>query len=278
MAAQPEVIALWPGAAPGSEGWTHQERRTVRRSDGLRLLRNVARPTLTVHLPAPEKATGTGVVVAPGGAFHFLADEHEGTDVASWLTERGIAALVLRYRVLPTADDDVAFESEFAKHMADPALSWSLTTEARAMSVADGLQAMRVARRRAGEWGLDREHIGIMGFSAGGYVTCWVALQHDASSRPAFVAPIYGAPFGEFSVPASAAPMFLAFATDDAMMVPNSLPLYSAWREAGKRVELHVYSRGGHGFGMRKNGLPSDHWIEQFAAWLAAEGFLPRRD
>ncbi len=143
------------------------------------------------------------------------------------------------------------------------------------MAVADGLQAMQGARRRAGEWGLDPERIGIMGFSAGGVVTSGVALQHDAESRPAFVAPIYSAPFGEYSVPASAAPMFLVFATDDEMAVRNSLPLYSAWREAGKRVEMHAYSRGGHGFGMRKHGLPSDHWIEQFAAWLAAEGFLP---
>jgi acetyl esterase/lipase len=215
------------------------------------------------------------VIVAPGGGFHFLADEHEGTDVATWLAERGIAALVLRYRVLPTADDDETFESEFDQRMANVETFWSLTNEARAMAVADGHQAMRLARRRAGEWGLDPERIGIMGFSAGGYVASWVALQTDAETRPAFVAPIYGAPFGEFSVPGGAPPMFLTIATDDDLIVPNSLTLYSAWREAGGRVEMHVFSRGGHGFGMHKNGLPSDHWIDRFLDWLKTEGFLP---
>lgn len=278
MTAQPEVIALWPGAAPGSESWTHQERRMVRKSDGLELLRNIVRPTLTVHLPDPATATGTGVVVAPGGAFHFLADAHEGIDVATWLTERGIAALVLRYRVLPTVDDDDAFEAEFDRRMTDAETIWSLTREARDMGVADGLQAMRVARRHAGAWGLDPERIGIMGFSAGGYVASWVALQNDPESRPAFVAPIYAALFGGFSVPAGAPPMFLAFATDDPLIVPSGLPLYAAWREAGQRVELHAFSQGGHGFGMRQNGLPSDHWIDLFHAWLKAEGFLPSSD
>ena len=269
--AQPIVIPLWPDGAPGSEGWTQRE-KTGFTSPDIPIRRNVARPTLAVYLPDPAVATGTAVVVCPGGAFHFLADEHEGTEVAAWLVERGIAAFLLRYRVVPTAADDATFQREFRESMADRERLWELTREARGMGVADGLQAIRTVRRRAAEWGVAPNRIGVMGFSAGGYVTLGVATGYDAESRPDFAAPIYAAP-RESAIPADAPPLFIALASDDDMAFKGNLPLCSAWREAGHSVEMHVFARGGHGFGMRRKGLPSDRWIELFGTWLAAEGF-----
>ena len=270
---KPFEFPIWPGAAPGSEDWTQREQAGVVSPD-MKVVRNVARPTLTAYLPDPAVATGTAVVVCPGGAFHFLAIEHEGTDVAGWLVERGIAAFLLRYRVLPTAVDDAAFDRQFRANMADRDVLWSRTREAREMGVADGQQAIRVVRRRAAEWGVTPNRIGVMGFSAGGYVTLGVATGYDAESRPDFAAPIYAAPY-ESAIPADAPPLFVALASDDDMAVRGSVPLYQAWREAGHPVELHVFARGGHGFGMRRKGLPSDRWIELFGAWLAGEGFGP---
>lgn len=272
---QPIVIPLWPDGAPGSEDWTQQEQDSTL-SSGLKVVRNVARPTLTAYLPDPAVASGTAIVVCPGGAFHFLADEHEGTDVARWLVERGIAAFILRYRVVPTAPDDAAFQRQYQERMADRAKLMELTREARRMGVADGLQAMRLVRRRAAEFGVAPDRIGIMGFSAGGYVTLGVATQYDAASRPDFAAPIYAAPL-QSDIPADAPPLFVALASDDEMAVRGSLPLYSAWREAGHSVEMHVFARGGHGFGMLHKGLPSDRWIETFGAWLEGEGFARRQ-
>lgn len=136
------------------------------------------------------------------------------------------------------------------------------------LAIADGLQAMRVVRGRAAEWGLNPGRIGIMGFSAGGVVTTGVASSYDADSRPDFAAPIYPAPWGDGSVPADAPPLFLAMAADDAMAVGASLPLFSAWRAAGRSAELHIYASGGHGFGMLPKGIPADGWIDRFGEWL----------
>jgi dienelactone hydrolase len=118
------------------------------------------------------------------------------------------------------------------------------------------------------------DRIGIMGFSAGGSVTVGAALEYDADSRPDFAAPIYSAPREEISVPADAPPLFIAAAHDDAFAASACVPLYLAWSAAGRSAELHIYSRGGHGFGMHKQGLPADRWIEQFGEWLHAQGVL----
>jgi acetyl esterase/lipase len=132
-----------------------------------------------------------------------------------------------------------------------------------------------VVRKRAAEWGIVADQIGMLGFSAGGAVTVGVALQHEKESRPNFVAPIYTAPFGTaIAVPTDAPSLFMVLASDDPFVAEASLPLYSAWRGAGHQVELHIYAQGGHGFGMKKQGLPSDHWIDLFGEWLQEQGFL----
>ena len=274
IAGQPAVIPLWPGGAPGSEAWTQPEHESIVPPNEMKVVRNVTQPTLTAYLPPPAVATGTAVIVCPGGAYHFLAIEHEGTDVAHWLVERGVAAFVLRYRVVPTAADDDAFRQQVRDTLADRARMREVTGPVRQLAIADGRQAVTVVRQRAAEWGVHPSRIGVLGFSAGGVVATGVALQHDAASRPDFVAPIYGAPWDDVAVPGDAPPLFLALASDDDMAVGTSLPLYSKWRQAGEPVELHIFAQGGHGFGMRQQGLPADRWIELFGAWLGAQGLL----
>jgi acetyl esterase/lipase len=144
----------------------------------------------------------------------------------------------------------------------------------RPLIVADGLQAVKLVRRHAAEWGIASDKVGIMGFSAGGHLTTGVALTYTADSRPDFAAPIYSSPYEDISVPADAPPLFIAVAHDDAFAASASVPLYSAWNAAGRSAELHIYSKGGHGFGMHKQGLPSDNWIDRFGEWLQAQGVL----
>ncbi len=269
--AGPQVIPLWPSGAPGSEGWTQQEEVSAWPQGGLRVVRNVSQPTLTAYFPDPKIATGTTVVVCPGGAFHFLAYEHEGIQVAAWLNSRGIAAFMLKYRLIPTSDD---FEAEVERRLANRDELAEQMRTVGPLILADGQQAVRLVRQRAAEWGIRPDRIGIMGFSAGGGVTMAVTLNHDASSRPDFAAPVYAAHFGEIAVPDDAPPLFLVHADDDPL-VPASIStaIYAAWHAAGKPVELHIYARGGHGFGMNKLGLPVDGWIERFGEWLGAQGF-----
>jgi acetyl esterase/lipase len=195
----------------------------------------------------------------------------EGHDVARWLVARGIAAFVLKYRLIATDLDEDGFKNQIS----DLRARLDEIQKIIPHSVEDGRQAIRLVRQHAFSWAIDPNRIGILGFSAGGMVTSGVALEHDAASRPNFAAPIYGAPFEAVTAPADPPPLFLLVANDDRMAEQGIMRLYSAWNEAGRSVELHVYSRGGHGFGMQQKGLPTDHWIERFADWLTAEGFVP---
>jgi acetyl esterase/lipase len=275
VSTEPNVIQLWPNGAPGSEGWSQQEQESFAPAPiGIKVVRNVTRPTLTVFLPDPAIATGTTVVVCPGGAFHFLAIEHEGTDVARWLTARGVAAFVLRYRLFQTPTDDEAFIRQMQQSLADRTRFREQRKQLEPLIVADGQQAIKTVRQRATEWNLAPDRIGILGFSAGGAVTAGVALNYDADSRPSFAAPIYSAPREEAPVPADAPPLFIAVADDDAFAASASVPLYLMWNAAGRSAELHIYSKGGHGFGMRQQGLPADHWIDHFGDWLGVQGLL----
>jgi acetyl esterase/lipase len=240
------------------------------------VVRNVTRPTLTVHLPEPALATGAAVIVCPGGAFHFLAIEHEGTDVARWLTARGVAAFILKYRLAQTAAADEDFLRQLQERFAERGRLDAAIAAVRPLTIADGRQAVRVVRQRAAEWGVAPTRIGIIGFSAGGTVAAGAAFADDPDSRPDFAAPIYPAPWELPPVPDGAPPLFLAVADDDPFAVSASVPLYLAWKGAGHSAELHIYARGGHGFGMRAQGLPSDSWIDRFGEWLRVLGMLER--
>jgi len=263
-----EVVPLWPGKPPGTENWNAHEKVFVS-PDGTRFVQNVTRPVLTVFRPQ-GKANGTAVVVCPGGAYHFLAIDYEGNDVARWLNFYGVTAFVLKYRVYPTGDDPLnevhalmAGKPEFREHLktAIPAAD------------ADGQQALRIVRQHASQWRIDPNRIMLMGFSAGGGVTVDVALKHDAESRPDFAAPIYAVVPSQFQVPADAPPLFIAAASDDPLLKPvqHSVRLYTAWSNAAKSAELHVYSEGGHGFGMKTKHLPVDSWKDRLMDWMVLE-------
>ncbi len=276
--AQSKVIPVWPNGAPGSEHWTQQEAEYLNERKEP-MVRNVVVPTLTAFLPSPSSANGTAVIVCPGGGFRFLSWETEGTAVAKWLSARGVAAFVLKYRLVDTGASEEEFREAVAAMMRSLANSGTLPPlpeDMRAiagLAAADGRQAMKVVRRHASEWGIAPDRIGMMGFSAGGFLTMGVVMDHDAESRPNFAAPIYGGDANGAPVAADAPPLFILAANDDPIWA-GSAQLYSDWKAAGRPVELHIYSKGGHGFGLRKQNLPVDHWIDRFGDWLEVQGLL----
>ena len=269
------TINLYPGAAPGFEQ-AHQKEKDEALF-GVHIVRNVVSPTLTVYLPNGAQATGTGVIIAPGGAFMMLSIDSEGHDVARWLAARGIAAFVLKYRLSETPDDDTQFQQKMTELLSpamtpggDHHVNLDFDTIAKP-GIADGLQAIRLVREHAAEWGVDPAKVGFLGFSAGAMVATGVLLQRDAAARPNFDAPIYGAPFGALpAIPSNLPPIFLAYAADDPIAAAPVTQFYRALTAAGYKPELHVFSAGNHGFGMRRQGTSSDHWIDEFYFWLQA--------
>jgi acetyl esterase/lipase len=257
-----QTVDIWPGAAPGSETWTQRE-TTVENTPVGAVVFNVVTPTLTAYLPEKTKATGTGVIIAPGGAFVALAIDLEGRDVARWLQERGVAAFVLKYRIMEKRGEGIPRGMDM-----DAAAKYG---------IADGVQALEVVRRRAAEWGVSPDRVGFLGFSAGAMVTSGTVLQADAGARPRFAGIIYGAPFGAMpAIPKELPPIFLAWAQDDNLALGPVVRFHDALLAAGHKPEVHVYSAGGHGFGMKKQGTTSDHWIDAFYNWLEAQGLTKR--
>jgi acetyl esterase/lipase len=273
IAAAQDVIPLYPGTPPGSTQENYPEKQyfsTVWNTD---VVTNVTRPTLTVFKPSPELKNGTAIVICPGGGFMALSIASEGTDVAKYLAAKGVTAFVLKYRLAHTGEDATR---EFAPLFADRQKFDETMKNVEPLSIADGLAAVTYVRKHASEWGVSPDRVGIIGFSAGGFVTAEVAFHYTPEGRPAFVAPIYaGALSKDAPVPSDAPPMFIAAATDDSLgLAPQSIVLYQKWTAAQKSAELHMYAKGGHGFGMRKQNLPTDHWIDRFADWMQLQGFL----
>jgi len=275
------VYTIWPGAAPGAEDWDWSE-RTIRvpwTDLDRRVTRNVTTPTLTVFRPPEGKANGTSMIIAPGGAFHFLMVDHEGYDMARFLNGLGITAFVLKYRLGRSPDDDAEladFRNDLQQRLHKPEPT-TITPPARFDGIrdwgeADGRQAMRFVRAHAAHWDLDPARIGIAGFSAGGGVAMAAALEFDAASRPDYAVGIYPAWRGD-GPPADAPPLFLVIAADDQSVAPlSSARLYEAWHMAGIPAELHVFGSGAHGFGMAQQGTLSDAWAGLLANWLKARG------
>lgn len=280
--AQQPVIPLYPGVAPGSEN-ARQKEATFVNPDNQTRIRNVTQPTLTAYLPERGKASGTAIVIAPGGGFVHLAIEKEGIDVARWLQARGVAAFVLKYRLMDTGTEEeyqkraatVARPTQPIQPTATPARTENPERQkVIAQCIADGRQAIKLVRQRAAEWGIAPDRIGLMGFSAGGILTMGVVMQHDADSRPNFAAPIYGGNTGDLPVAADAPPLFIAVADDDQMFSGSSAKLYLEWKAAKRPAELHIYSKGGHGFGLTTRGWPVDSWIDRYGDWLKTQGLM----
>jgi acetyl esterase/lipase len=277
IAQAPKVIPLYKGNAPGSETWNWQEQESSNNLFNTHVVYNVVNPTLTAYLPDPARATGTAVVICPGGAFHTLSIESEGSDVAKWLNKKGVAAFVLKYRLVHSMTDDPV--KELMPKLADIKKLDQENDSVVTMAIADGKKAVEYVRSHAAEYDINPSRIGLMGFSAGGTVTMGVAFSYTAANRPDFLAPIYlytGA-LKNTTIPKDAPPIFICAATDDQLgFASQSSNLYNDWIAAGKPAELHMYAKGGHGFGMRKQNLPVDTWIERFGDWLNQQGFLKR--
>ncbi len=285
----PREILLWPNGAPGSEGKAGETK--VRIADnGEHVLSNIHKPSLTPYLPAADKATGCAVIVAPGGGHRELWSDHEGHNVARWLSEHGIAAFVLKYRL--------ARETNSTYTVDDHAL-------------ADMQRALRLVRSRATEWGIATNRIGVMGFSAGGEVAFLSAMRFGAASapvaadvsplhskpeesqsrltsaatidpidglpaRPAFQALIYPGSSRRIEPATNSPPVFLVCGYNDRPDISEGLAsVYLKFKQLKVPAELHIYAGSGHGFGLRANDpKPAGKWIERFEEWLADSGFL----
>lgn len=281
-----KVIRLYDGIAPGSETWTQKESEfTHPLMTGL-MVRNVVDPTLTVF--KPKKANGTAIIVCPGGGYHWLSYESEGTQVAQWMADRGITAFVLKYRLVDTGPtmEDLQKAAEDLSRMVAESLKNSekndtgMTFPDKMMQIIplanmDGIEAMKYVRQHAVEYKIDKDKIGMIGFSAGSGVELATVMKGDPESEPNFAGHIYGGDTRGEIVPENAPPLFILSAADDGIAASNP-DLLKQWIEAGKSAELHIYSEGGHGFGMKKQNMPVDSWIERFGDWLKYKGFIAK--
>ena len=290
-AAQLQEIRLWPGKAPGSESWSVAESVTTSPA-GDRTISNVSDPTLTVFLPDPARATGTAVVVAPGGALRVLGFDNEGVKVAEWLNSKGIAAFVLKYRTLQAAPAGGTGrggappgargtagprrELEIRNANANPEPDDPALAEVVRMGVADAQQALKLVRRNADAWHVDPTRVGIMGFSAGGGIAIGAALAERSDASPDFLISLYGPSLMDVNVPAHAPPLFIAVGATHFNVTNGCLALFAAWKAAGKPAEIHVYDQVSAGFGMSKRGLPVDAWIDRLHEWLVARKITTR--
>jgi endo-1,4-beta-xylanase len=271
----PQVVFLWPSGAPTLQGAGEKEITVpANPQPGQRItsIRNVHNPSIEVHLPPPDKATGTAIIVAPGGGHQQLVWASEGTDIADWLNHLGVAAFILKYRLAQTP-------------------GYHYTVEGEALQ--DTQRAIRIVRARAKEWNVDPVRVGILGFSAGGALAALADIRFDRghpdasdpveqqSCRPDFVGLVYAgwAPM-DITAPKDAAPAFLTSAgSDDPFHARETVEFYQSLFRAGVPAELHIYAHGGHGGGIRnRNGIPFGTWHIRFQEWLADLGMLKKRE
>lgn len=267
--AQPNAIALGTGPLPGAtaaEMW-HSQYGSV-------FARNVTVATLTPFLPDPARATGAAVVVAPGGGFRTLSMENEGWDVARALAAKGVAAFVLKYRLNQTPADLAAYERSNSPAGRRPRLSPEQAIAGLGPQIADARAAFALIRRRAGEWHVDPDRIGMVGFSAGAMLTLATTLAGE-DAKPAFIGDIYG-PLAPVTVPKDAPPLFVALAADDPLFANSGIGLIDSWRAAKRPAEFHLFERGGHGFGMYQKETTSTGWFDAFVRWIGMHGMLKR--
>jgi len=288
---QNKVIDLWNGKVPGSipnPGY----KETVDSNDNWTKMRFVSDPKLDMYLVPAEKATGTAVVICPGGGYWGLAIAHEGAQIAKWLNDLGITAFVLRYR-LPDS---------------------SIMVNKSIGPMQDGQRAIRIVRRYAKEWGINPDKIGIMGFSAGGHLASTLSthfnekvydVKDSVSARPDFsilIYPVISMDSGithwgsrenllgknpspelvrhfsnELQVTKQTPPAFLVQSMDDKTVpVQNSIDYALALKRFQIPCELHIYESGGHGYGLGRSAGTESNWPEACRKWLEARGLLKK--
>ncbi len=271
-----DAFPLWSGEVPGEKGGIGAEKNIKKKTDdGMVRLTNVSHPTITVYRPGEGvKNTGAAVLVCPGGGYSILAMSHEGTEVCEWLSGQGVTAVLLKYRVPRREGLD--------KHHAP---------------LQDAQRALSLIRKRAGEWSVDPKKIGVLGFSAGGHLATMLMSQHDnkrsytldqnidaISCRPNFAILVYPAYLQDAKNPDKLAagivvnkntpPVFLVAAHNDKAWAEGSAHLYIALKRAGIPAELHIFARGGHGFGMKKTGDRVAQWPQICEKWMRETGVL----
>jgi acetyl esterase/lipase len=273
------TLNVWPGAAPGVPANQPPEADTTTAKDNLIAgrplvrLGNVSVPTLTLY-KAKGHNSGAAVVVFPGGGYSILAIDLEGTEVCDWLNAAGVNCVLLKYRVPGTGP-----------YPKSPA------------ALQDAQRAVGLVREHAAEWGIDPKRVGVLGFSAGGHLAAAISTHYDKrlydpvddadklSCRPDFAVVIYPgylaladknfAPNPDINPTADTPPTFVVQAEDDPVHVENAIVYYMALKNAKVPAELHVYAKGGHGYGLRRTDLPVTTWPDAAQKWLHTIGVLP---
>ena len=270
IAAESETIPLWPDGAPGSAS-RMKEAEKIDEGPGKCNVSNVHHPSITTFLPDANKATGTAIIIAPGGGHRVLCLGHEGDSLAKWFADHGIAAFVLRYRLA---------REEGSKYTVDE------------HAMADTRRAIRLVRSRADEWQVKSDRIGILGFSAGGELAALAAMDSDngdpdasdpverAGCRPDFQVLIYPGSSSRFTVRTGMPPAFIALGANDREDISLGMArLYLKYKEAKVPAELHIYSNAGHGFGFRPESTSaSGAWPQRLREWLVDSGLLDQKD
>jgi acetyl esterase/lipase len=272
-AADHMTMNIWPGVAPGAPTNLPPEADMTTPKDGspggraVIRLGNVVTPTITLYRAKDVKSPRPAVVVFPGGGYKILAIDLEGTEVCDWLNSAGVTCALLKYRVPDTGP--------YPKSNA---------------ALQDAQRAVRLVRQHASEWGIDPNRVGVLGFSAGGHLSAAISNLYDKqlydpiddadklSCRPDFSVVVYPgylalseqnfAPNPEIHPTANTPPTFVVQAEDDPVHVENAVVYYMQLKNAKVPAELHIFAQGGHGYGLRKNGLPVTYWPGLVEAWL----------
>ena len=278
-AAEPPTFRIWAGTPPGDENFRapppNPKAKAPPKDDVVRLSL-ITDPTLTLFRPPAGQANGVGMIVCPGGGYNILAWNLEGTEIAGWLNSIGVTAVVLKYRV----------------PRRDPA-------QPHAAPLQDAQRAIRHVRHHATDWGVDPNRVGMLGFSAGGNLVVMAATHWDESTyprqdalddlscRPDFVVPIYPAYLGDernpgplsplVRVTAKTPPVFMTVTHDDVLRGMNAAQFYVELKKANVPAELHIFSRGGHGYGMRRPENAVSQWPKLCEQWMRAQGYLSRQ-
>lgn len=270
------VIPLYNGPAPGSESWNWNETENDSNLYHSHTVFNVSKPTLTVY-PADSTytPTGTAVIVCPGGGLQTLSITQEGYAVVKWLQQHGITAFLLRYRLMHT------FGTDPYKEMLDKMKKGTVLKEqapVQPLAIDDGRAAIAYVRAHAAEFGVSPSRVGIIGFSAGGTISAATAFGYTPANRPDFVGAIYPyyPPFMQVNVPSDAPPLFITVASDDGgeMEAHSGVTLYDTWIKNKHPAEIHMYAKGGHGFGMREQGITTDTWKDRFFDWMDQQSLI----
>ncbi len=277
-ASQPESILLWPGIAPGDKGDIGEEHDMTKPAEnkpsgqGVIRLGNVSKPMITVFRPAADKANGAAVVVCPGGGYNILAYDLEGSEVCQWLNSIGVTGVLLKYRVPGRGGE-----------------RWTAPLQ-------DAQRAIGLVRSHAKDWGIDPKRVGILGFSAGGHLSAMASTSYESrtyptvdaadseSCRPDFTILVYPAYLTapkdltklapEIKVTDKTPPAFIAMTEDDPIHVECAIAYAAALKSAKVSAELHLYPKGGHGYGLRPSANEVSTWPARAADWLKSQGWL----